>query len=75
MLGKTKIIQIGNSVGIVLPKEVLAALHAEKGDTLTLNTTPDGVRISAYDPEVQKQVDAGREVMRDYRDTLRALAK
>jgi putative addiction module antidote len=75
MLGKTKIIQIGNSVGIVLPKEALAALHAEKGDTLTLSAGPDGVRISAYDPEVQKQVDAGREVMRDYRDTLRALAK
>ena len=75
MFGKTKIIQIGNSVGIVLPKEALAALHAEKGDTVTLSATPEGVRISAYDPEVQKQVDAGREVMRDYRDTLRALAK
>jgi putative addiction module antidote len=75
MFGKTKIIQIGNSVGIVLPKEALTALHAEKGDTVTLSATPDGVRISAYDPEVQKQVDAGREVMREYRDTLRALAK
>jgi putative addiction module antidote len=75
MFGKTKIIQIGNSVGIVLPKEALTALHAEKGDTVTLSATPDGVRISAYDSEVQKQVDAGREVMREYRDTLRALAK
>ena len=75
MFGKTKIIQIGNSVGIVLPKEALAALHAEKGDTVTLSAASDGVRISAYDPEVQKQVDAGREVMREYRDTLRALAK
>jgi putative addiction module antidote len=59
----------------VLPKEALTALHAEKGDTVTFSATPDGVRISAYDPEVQKQVDAGREVMREYRDTLRALAK
>lgn len=75
MFGKTKIIQIGNSVGIVLPKEALAALHAEKGDTVTLSSTPEGVRISAYDSEVQKQVDAGREVMREYRDTLKALAK
>lgn len=75
MLGKTKIIQIGNSVGIVLPREALTALHAEKGDTLTLSETLDGLRLSAYDPEVQKQVDAGREVMREYRDTLRALAK
>jgi len=75
MFGKTKIIQIGNSVGIVLPKEALAALHAKKGDTVILSAAPDGLRVSAYDPEVQKQVDAGREVMRDYRDTLRALAK
>ena len=75
MFGKTKIIQIGNSVGIVLPKEASAALHAEKGDTVTVSAAPDGLRISAYDAEVQKQVDAGREIMRDYRDTLRALAK
>lgn len=75
MFGKTKIIQIGNSVGIVLPKEALAALHAEKGDIVTLSAGPDGLKISAYDPDVQKQVDAGREVMREYRNTLRALAK
>jgi putative addiction module antidote len=75
MFGKTKIIQIGNSVGIVLPKEALAALHAEKGDTVTVSAAPDGLRISAYDAEVQTQVDAGREIMRNYRDTLRALAK
>ena len=75
MYGKTKIIQIGNSVGIVLPKEALAALHAEKGDTVTFTAAPDGLRLTAYDPDVQKQVEAGREFMREYRDTLRALAK
>jgi putative addiction module antidote len=75
MLGKTKIIQIGNSVGIVLPKEALIALHADKGDTLTLSQTPDGLRLTAYDPDVEKQIEAGREIMRDFRDTLRALAK
>ena len=75
MFGKTKIVQIGNSVGIVLPKEALAALHAEKGDTVTLSATPGGLHLTAYDSDVQTQVDAGREVMREYRDTLRALAK
>jgi putative addiction module antidote len=75
MLGKTKIIQIGNSVGVVLPKEALAALNADKGDTLTLSRTANGLSLTAYDPDVEKQIEAGREFMRDYRDTLRALAK
>jgi len=75
MLSKTKIIQIGNSVGIVLPKEALNALHADKGDSLTLTQTADGLRLTAYDADIEKQIEAGREFMRDYRDTLRALAK
>ena len=72
---KLKIIQIGNSLGVTLPKEALAALKVDKGDTLTLTPAPDGYRISPYDPEVEQQIDAGREFMREYRDTLRALAK
>lgn len=75
MLGKAKIIQIGNSVGVVLPKEALAVLNAGKGDTLTLSRTADGLKLSAFDPEVDEQIEAGREFMREYRDTLRALAK
>ncbi len=70
-----KIIQIGNSLGVTLPKEALAALKVEKGDTLTLTPAPDGFRITPYDPEVERQVDAGRQIMHEYRDTLRALAK
>jgi putative addiction module antidote len=70
-----KIIQIGNSLGITLPKEMLAAMKADKGDVLTVTPSPDGFRVTPYDPEVEKQIEAGREVMREYRDTLRALAK
>jgi putative addiction module antidote len=70
-----KIIQIGNSLGVTLPKEALAALKVDKGDTLTLTPAPDGFRITPFDPKVAEQVDAGREFMREYRDTLRALAK
>lgn len=72
---KLKVVQIGNSLGVTLPKEALAALKVGKGDTLFVSETPDGIRLTPYDPEVEKQVDAGRELMNDYRDTLRALAK
>jgi putative addiction module antidote len=70
-----KIIQIGNSLGATFPKEMLADLKLEKGDTVTATPAPDGYRLTPYDPEVARQVEAGREVMREYRDTLRALAK
>jgi len=70
-----KIIQIGNSLGATFPKEMLADLKLEKGDTVTATPAPDGYRLTPYDPELGRQVEAGREVMREYRDTLRALAK
>jgi putative addiction module antidote len=72
---KLKIIQIGNSLGVTLPKEALAAMNLDKGDTLTLTAAPDGFRVTPYDPDVERQIEAGREFMREYRDTLRALAK
>ena len=70
-----KITQIGNSLGVILPKEILAALKVAKGDTLICSETADGFQISPYDPEVARQLEVGREFMKDYRDTLRALAK
>ncbi len=70
-----KLTQIGNSVGVILPKEVLARLKVEKGDTLYVTETPDGVALTALDPSFEEQLAVGREFMRDYRDTFRALAK
>ena len=70
-----KLTQIGNSVGVILPKEVLARLKLSKGDTLHVSETPDGIALTPYDPSFQEQVDMGRELMREYRDTFRALAK
>ena len=70
-----KVTQIGNSLGVILPKEALAELKVEKGDTLILSSSPDGIRLSPYDPEVAHQIEVGRKVMKKYRDTLRALAK
>ena len=75
MFGKTKIVQIGNSVGIVLPKEALAALHAEKGDIVTLSAAPDGLKISAYDEEKTRQLELVRQIMKKRRHALRELAK
>ena len=70
-----KVIQIGTSTGAIFPKEMLAQLKVQKGDTLFTVETPDGILLTPYDPAVEKQLEAGREFMREYRDTFRALAK
>ena len=70
-----KLTQIGNSVGLILPKEVLARLKLEKGDTVYLTDAPGAVTITPHDPTFEEQVNAGREFMHDYRDTFNALAK
>jgi putative addiction module antidote len=70
-----KLTQIGNSVGVILPKELLAQLKLGKGDTVYVTETPDGLALTALDPGFAEQLELGREFMRDYRDTFRALAK
>lgn len=71
-----KIRPIGNSLGVVLPKETLARLNVKDGDTLFLTEAPDGsMRITPYDPAFDTQMRAAREGMAQYRNTLRELAK
>lgn len=70
-----KIIQIGNSLGVTLPKEALAELNVDRGDTLTLTPAPDGFRISSYDAEKAKQLETARAIMKKRRHALRELAK
>jgi putative addiction module antidote len=70
-----KLTQIGNSVGVILPKEVLAKLKLEKGQSIFITETPDGYAITPYDPAVEEQLNAGRDFMREYRDTFHQLAK
>jgi putative addiction module antidote len=72
---KLKLTQIGNSVGVILPKEVLAAMHVEKGDTLTLTSAPDGFRVTPYDLDKNNQFEVMRHVMKKRRNALRELAK
>ncbi|MFZ1990884.1 MAG: AbrB/MazE/SpoVT family DNA-binding domain-containing protein [Alphaproteobacteria bacterium] len=70
-----KLRDVGNSVGTVFPKEVLTLLNSGAGDSVFVTRTPGGVTLTPYDPAVEEQVRLGREIMREYRDTLRALAK
>ncbi|MEW5847698.1 MAG: AbrB/MazE/SpoVT family DNA-binding domain-containing protein [Myxococcota bacterium] len=70
-----KLIQVGKSLGIILPKEIVAKLQVEKGDTLFVTETPDGLRLTPHDPSVAEQVEAGREFMCEFRDTFHRLAR
>ena len=70
-----KLGRIGNSVGAVLPKEVLALLKLEKGDTLYLTESPDGMRITPHDPVFENQMQTARDIMKARRAVLRELAK
>ncbi len=70
-----KLTQIGNSVGVILPKEVLARLKLVKGDTVFLTEAANSINLTPYDPELDTQLKLGREFMRDYRETFHQLAK
>ena len=71
-----KLTRIGNSVGVILPKEALTQLGIDKGDIVYLTAAPESaMTLSAYDPKVARQMAVGEEVMDEYRDTFRALAK
>jgi putative addiction module antidote len=70
-----KLTAIGNSVGVILPKEVLARLGVGKGDTLFAVETDGGLRLTTSDPEFEKQMEVARQVMKKRRTVLRALAK
>ncbi len=70
-----KLTQIGNSVGIILPKEVLARLKLVKGDTVYLTDSAGGVNLTAYDPEFDAQMTEARRIMKKRREVLRELAK
>ena len=70
-----KVTKIGNSLGVVLPKEALARLKVEQGGSLFLTELPDGYRVIAFDETIVEQVNEGRDFMREFRETFRALAK
>ena len=75
MATTAKIIAIGNSAGIILPKETLARLNVQKGDTLYITEGAQGIRLLPFDTEFAAQMEAAREVMRENRDVLQKLAE
>ena len=75
MISTLKITTVGNSVGVVLPKEILSKLRVDKGDTLYVIETPEGIELTAYRPDFAAQMDAAETIMRDNRDVLRKLAR
>ena len=74
-MSAVKLTQIGNSVGVILPKEVLARLKLEKGDTLFMSEAANGVTLSTHDPEFEAQMTEARRIMKKRRAVLHELAK
>jgi putative addiction module antidote len=70
-----KVTQIGNSLGVILPKEALASLKLDKGDSLFLTESPEGYRVSSFDPAFDEQMSAAELIMKSRRHVLRELAK
>lgn len=71
---KLKVTTIGNSAGVILPKELLARLRVAKGDALYATELPDGVKLTPFDPELAGQMEVAERVMRRRRTLLRKLA-
>lgn len=72
---KLTVRKIGNSLGVILPRETINKLDVAEGDSLALTHGPDGCRITAYDPNFEKQMKIAEAGMRKYRNALRELAK
>jgi len=72
---RVKVTQIGNSLGVVLPKEIVERLGIARGQHLSVSETANGIELSPYDREFEEQMRLAEEIMDRYRDTLRELAK
>jgi putative addiction module antidote len=75
MATTTKVIAVGNSAGVILPKEILARLNVQKGDLLYITEGSQGIRLLPFDTEFATQMEVAREVMRENRDVLQRLAE
>jgi putative addiction module antidote len=75
MAVRVKVRKVGNSLGVILAKEVIEALGVAEGDELFAIRTPDGVRLTPYDPDFAKAIESTRDYMRRHRNALHELAK
>ena len=70
-----KLTQIGNSVGVILPNDAISKLRVKKGESVFLTESKEGYILTPYDPALEEEITAGREFMREFRDTFHQLAK
>ncbi|MGD9564358.1 MAG: AbrB/MazE/SpoVT family DNA-binding domain-containing protein [Pyrinomonadaceae bacterium] len=70
-----KLTTIGNSTGVILPREILEKLRVSKGDTIFVTETKEGIELKSYDPVVARQMEIAERVMRKHRNVLRKLAE
>jgi putative addiction module antidote len=75
MVTTLKLITVGSSTGVVLPKELLEKIRVGKGDLLRVVETPNGIELTPYNPEFARQMAAAEQVMRADRDVLKKLAE
>jgi putative addiction module antidote len=75
MINSLKLTGVGNSIGVVLPKEILTKLRVSKGDTLYVLETSQGIELTSYSPDFATQMDAAEAIMRENRDVLKKLAQ
>lgn len=75
MTSKLKVITVGNSVGVVLPKEILEKLRVQKGELIYAIETSKGIELTPYNPELAEQMAIAEQLMREDRDALRKLAE
>lgn len=70
-----KVTKIGNSLGVILPRDLLIRMKLDKGDSLFLTETPEGYRLTPYDPQFAEQMQTARGLMRKRRNVLNELSK
>jgi hypothetical protein len=72
---KLDLIALGATTGVVIPEEILARMRVKQGDSLFAVETPEGYLLTAFDPEIEEQMELGREGMKQFRETYIKLAK
>ncbi|HUO18440.1 MAG TPA: AbrB/MazE/SpoVT family DNA-binding domain-containing protein [Steroidobacteraceae bacterium] len=75
MATPVKVRKVGNSLGVILSRDVVEALGVAEGDELFAIRTPDGIRLTPYDPDFAQAIESTREYMRRHRNAMRELAK
>jgi putative addiction module antidote len=72
---EAKVRKVGNSLGIILPKQIIDELHLKEGDKLSIDQVGSRLELRVADPEFEQWAEAYRQLNTDYKDVLQALAK